>query len=94
MTETVSPVHGVLFTKRLAPFLPPHTSLPHLPPTPPPTTPPTPTHTLGGSFTVNLYTQHHPYGSSTASVFDPNLGRHDYFAVVGPYIFAQVWTGL
>ena len=48
------------------------------------------THTLGGNFTVSLYTQHHPYGSSTRNVFDPNLGRHDDFAVVGPYIFAAV----
>jgi len=42
-----------------------------------------------GNFTVGLYTQHHPYGRATTREFDPNLGRHDDFALVGPYIFAQ-----
>ena len=48
---------------------------------------------------MGLYTQHHPYGTATAREFDPNLGRHDDFALIGPYIFAQVcerggwWVG-
>ena len=68
----------------------PHTHTPHHPP---PTHKHTP-HTLGGDFTVNLYTQRHPYISSTAKEFDPNLGRHDDFYLIGPYIFAQVWTSV
>ena len=66
----------------------PHTHT-HTSPLPSPHPPPH-THTLGGNFTVNLYTQHHPYSNSTRNVFDPNLGQHDDFAVVGPYIFAAV----
>ena len=41
----------------------------------------------GGNYTVDLYYQVSPYG--TAIEVDPNLGRHDGFLMVGPYIFAQ-----
>ena len=39
--------------------------------------------------TVSLYTQHYPYGSATQEEFDPNLGRHEAFLLLGPYIFVQ-----
>lgn len=41
------------------------------------------------NYTVSLYTQHYPYGPETQEEFDPNLGRHEAFLLVGPYIFAQ-----
>ena len=40
-------------------------------------------------YTVGLYTQHYPYGPSTQEEFDPNLGHHRDFLLVGPYIFVQ-----
>ena len=43
----------------------------------------------GGDFTVGLYSQRSPYTDATKMEVDPNLGRHDDFALVGPYIFAQ-----
>ena len=42
-----------------------------------------------GNFTVSLYTQRYPFGPNTQQEFDPNLGRHEDFLLVGPYIFAQ-----
>lgn len=39
--------------------------------------------------TVSLYTQRYPYGQETQVEFDPNLGRHEGFLLLGPYIFAQ-----
>lgn len=39
--------------------------------------------------TVSLYTQKYPYGPDTQVEFDPNLGRHEAFLIVGPYIFVQ-----
>ena len=39
------------------------------------------------NLTVNLYTSDHPY--KTHREFDPKLGSHDAFLIVGPYIFAQ-----
>lgn len=39
------------------------------------------------NLTVNLYKSDHPYTSH--SLFDPKLGSHDAFVIVGPYIFAQ-----
>ena len=44
---------------------------------------------LGGNFTVGLYSQRSPYTGATKVEVDPNLGRHDDFALVGPYLFAQ-----
>jgi hypothetical protein len=49
----------------------------------------TPHSSSEGSFTVSLRTQRVPFSSSTLREFDPNLGRHDDFLLVGPYIFAQ-----
>ena len=43
----------------------------------------------GNNFTVSLLTQRAPYTRSTLHEFDPNLGRHDAFLLLGPYIFAQ-----
>ncbi len=42
---------------------------------------------LGGNYTVGLYVQSLPYNNPTE--VDPNLGRHDAFLMVGPYIFVQ-----
>ena len=39
---------------------------------------------------VDLYTQTHPYGSSSRKEFDPLLGSHDAFLMVDRYIFVQV----
>ena len=39
---------------------------------------------------VDLYTQTHPYGSSSRKEFDPSLGPHDAFLMVDRYIFVQV----
>ena len=36
---------------------------------------------------MGLYYQISPYGNAVE--VDPNLGRHDDFVMVGPYIFAQ-----
>ena len=44
---------------------------------------------LGGNFTVGLYSQRSPYTDAAKVEVDPNLGRHDDFALVGPYLFAQ-----
>ncbi len=44
---------------------------------------------VGGNFTVSLYTQHSPYTNKTLEEFDPSLGRHDDFLLLGPYIYAQ-----
>ena len=44
---------------------------------------------VGGDFTVGLYSQRSPYTDATQREVDPNLGRHDDFFLVGPYIFAQ-----
>lgn len=38
---------------------------------------------------MSLRTQRIPYTGSTLTEFDPNLGRHDGFLLLGPYIFAQ-----
>lgn len=38
---------------------------------------------------MSLRTQHSPYTSDTLQEFDPNLGKHDAFLLVGPYIFVQ-----
>ena len=43
----------------------------------------------GGNFTVGLYSQRAPYTDATQREVDPNLGRHDDFLLLGPYIFAQ-----
>ena len=48
------------------------------------------THTHTGpnqDFTVHLSYTVYPYTQSLE--FDPNLGRHDDFLLLGPYIFAQ-----
>ena len=42
-----------------------------------------------GNHTVGLFTQHYPYGPDTQREFDPNLGRHEEFLLLGPYIFVQ-----
>ena len=42
-----------------------------------------------GDFTVSLRTQQVPFNAHTSKEFDPALGRHDDFELVGPYIFAQ-----
>ena len=44
---------------------------------------------IGGDFTVGLYSQRSPYTDVTQREVDPNLGRHDDFLLLGPYIFAQ-----
>ena len=44
---------------------------------------------VGGNYTVGLYSQRAPYTAVTRREFDPNLGRHDDFLLLGPYIFAQ-----
>ena len=46
--------------------------------------------TTGGDFTVDLFTIKYPYTPKSVEEFDPNLGRHDDFVIVGPYIFVQV----
>ena len=38
---------------------------------------------------MGLYSQRSPYTDATQMEVDPNLGRHDDFFLVGPYIFAQ-----
>ena len=38
---------------------------------------------------MGLYSQRSPYTKATRREVDPNLGRHDDFFLVGPYIFAQ-----
>ena len=38
---------------------------------------------------MGLYSQRSPYTEATRREVDPNLGRHDDFLLVGPYIFAQ-----
>lgn len=43
----------------------------------------------GQDFTVSLRTQRSPYNSQTFREFDPNLGLHDEFLLLGPYIFVQ-----
>ena len=43
----------------------------------------------GGNYTVGLYSQRSPYTEATKREVDPNLGRHDDFLLLGPYIFAQ-----
>lgn len=43
----------------------------------------------GGDNTVGLYSQRYPFTEATRKEVDPNLGRHDDFLLVGPYIFAQ-----
>ena len=43
----------------------------------------------GGDFTVGLYSQRSPYNPAAKKEVDPNLGRHDDFLLLGPYIFAQ-----
>ena len=45
--------------------------------------------TVGGDYTVGLYSQRAPYTDATRTEVDPNLGRHDDFFLIGPYIFAQ-----
>ncbi|CAI8030523.1 Sortilin-related receptor [Geodia barretti] len=42
-----------------------------------------------GNYTVSLFTQRYPFGAETQQEFDPNLGRHEDFFLLGPYIFAQ-----
>ena len=42
-----------------------------------------------GNHTVSLYTQRYPFGEATQQEFDPNLGRHEGFLLLGPYIFVQ-----
>ena len=42
-----------------------------------------------GNNTVGLYTQRYPFGSETQEEFDPNLGRHNAFLLVGAYIFVH-----
>ena len=44
---------------------------------------------IGNNFTVSLRTQRAPYNVGSMQEFDPNLGRHDDFLLLGPYIFAQ-----
>ena len=44
---------------------------------------------IGGDNTVGLYSQRYPYSDATQREVDPNLGRHDDFLLVGPYIFVQ-----
>ena len=44
---------------------------------------------VGADFAVSLRTQRVPYNVATLREFDPNLGRHDDFLLLGPYIFAQ-----
>ena len=39
---------------------------------------------------MDLFTQRHPYTDQDRAEFDPNLGKHDGFLLLGPYIFAQV----
>lgn len=48
-----------------------------------------PSVSTGSNVTVSLYTQHDPYTSATLKEFDPSLGRHDDFLLLGPYIYAQ-----
>ena len=43
----------------------------------------------GANFTVSLQTQRLPFNGDTVQTFDPNLGRHDAFLLLGRYIFAQ-----
>ena len=38
---------------------------------------------------MGLYSQRAPYSDVTRREFDPSLGRHDDFLLLGPYIFAQ-----
>ena len=38
---------------------------------------------------MGLYSQRAPYTEATRREVDPNLGRHDDFLLLGPYIFAQ-----
>ncbi len=45
---------------------------------------------LGGNDTMDLYTLTRPYAAADKTEFDPNLGKHDAFLLLGPYIFAQV----
>ena len=40
------------------------------------------------NYSLNLYTSVYPYTDDPVE-FDPNLGDHDRFLVVGRYIFAQ-----
>ena len=47
----------------------------------------------GGNYTVHLYTKQPPF-TNAAQEFDPNLGRHDDFLLLGQYIFAQVCGGV
>ncbi|KAL5471539.1 hypothetical protein EMCRGX_G029663 [Ephydatia muelleri] len=47
-----------------------------------------PTDRSRGNYTVHLYTKQPPF-TNAAQEFDPNLGRHDDFLLLGQYIFAQ-----
>ena len=41
------------------------------------------------NYTVSLLTQRAPFSSATKHEFDPTLGKHDDFLLLGRYIFAQ-----
>ncbi|KAL5471537.1 hypothetical protein EMCRGX_G029661 [Ephydatia muelleri] len=47
-----------------------------------------PTDRSRGNYTVHLYTKQPPF-TNAAQEFDPNLGRHDDFLLLGHYIFVQ-----
>eukprot|EP00731_Ephydatia_muelleri_P020374 Em0013g101a len=51
-----------------------------------------PTDRSRGNYTVHLYTKQPPF-TNAAQEFDPNLGRHDDFLLLGQYIFAQQTQG-
>ncbi len=38
---------------------------------------------------MSLQTQRSPFGASTLQTFDPNLGKHDAFLLLGRYIYTQ-----
>ncbi len=40
---------------------------------------------------MDLFTLTRPYATADKTEFDPNLGKHDAFLLLGPYIFAQVF---
>ena len=42
-----------------------------------------------GNFTVSLLSQRAPFNNQTLREFDPTLGKHDDFLLLGRYIFAQ-----